>query len=394
MPITAQELLDQAAAETGLTDFGDDWFMGPLAAYVVDLQGEHLSEWGRAFLTRLVRKDLVRRLQIVDCLRRHPEIEDTPIPPILYITGHERSGTTLLHNLLSLHRDARFLSRWELMAPTPPPEPETFASDPRKAAVQASVDALRGSDLERMHWVNADEPEECVWGLMDCTGLLGMAIGLVMPRWNEWVGSHDFTPSLANYRRIIQILTWKNRVPEGGFLALKAPQMASYLPEFFKVFPDTQFISIHRDPYRVLQSFTTLIDVVDGPFLEDRAYLESLERAGQRSLQRMGRVFQSLEAFDREHPGRVIPVQYNELVASPAAALSALYRQTRHRVDGQLEERIESFLAAQRAGGRASPRGAMLDYGYTREQVEAYPPIAHYLGHYRVQLEAQRQTGA
>ena len=393
MPVTSRELLDQASEETGLEDFGGDWFTGPLAAYVRDLEAPHLSAWGRSFLTRLVRKDLVRRLQIIDCLKQHPEIEDTPIPPILYITGHERSGTTLLHNLLSQHRDARYLSRWELMAPTPPPDPASLATDARQAEVQASVDALRGSDLEYMHWVNADEPEECVWGLMDCTGLLGMAIGLIMPTWIEWINSHDMTPSLANYRRIIQILTWKNPVPEGGFLALKAPQMASYLPQFLRVFPDSQFVYIHRDPYRVLQSFTTLIDVVDGPFLEDRAYLAEQETHQQRCLHRMGQLFANLEAFESSHPDKVINVQYADLLSAPVDEMLRLFSQTRQRGDNNFSANIEAFLAAQRAGRRARPRADMLDYGYTREQVEACPPIARYLRRYGVVLEEQRQTG-
>ncbi len=394
MSLNLQRLLDQASEETGLVDFGDDWFMGPLAAYASDLDAPHLSAWGQAFLTRLVHKDLVRRLQIIDCLQQNPEIENTPIPPILYITGHERSGTTLLHNLLSRHRDARFLSRWELMAPAPPPDPATIADDPRRAAVQASIDALRGSDLEFMHWVEADDPEECAWGLMDCTGLLGMAVGLIMPTWMEWISSHDFTPSLVNYRKVIQILTWKNPVPQGSFLALKAPQMGSYLPEFLRVFPDTQFIYIHRDPFRVLQSFATLIDVVDGPFLEDRAYLARLERDEHRCMRRMGRRFEHLEAFEAVHPDRVLNVQYADLLTSPVETITRLFGHTRYRADRELPASIEAFLAAQRAGHRARPRGEMLDYGYTRALVEQYPPIAHYLQRYGVPVEEKRQTGA
>lgn len=394
MPPSVQDLLDQASIDTGLSDFGDDWFMGPLTAYVSSLHGSHLSEWGLAFLTRLVSKDLSRRLQIIDCLKQNPEIEDTAIPPIVYITGHERSGTTLLHNLLSLHGQARFLSRWELMAPTPPPERTTFATDPRKAAVQASVDAIRGSDLEHMHWVNADEPEECVWGLMDCTGLLGMAVGLILPPWMEWMDSHDFTPSLVNYRKIIQILTWKNPVPEGGFLALKAPQMASYLPNFLEVFPDTQFVYIHRDPYRVMRSFCTLIDVVDGPFLRDRAYLMEREKNDRRSLQRMGRLFDNLGAFEDRHPGRVINVQYADLLASPESEMSRVFARTRRGEDAGLDTRIAQFLQEQKAGSRAKPRSNMIDYGYSREQVENHPPIARYLQRYQVPVEEKRQTGA
>ena len=175
------QMLQAAREDAGLQDLGDEWFLGPLQAYARDLQLPHLSEWGRAFLARLAHKDLVRRLQVVDCLKKNPVIEETALPPIAYITGHERSGTTLLHNLLSLHEKARYLSRWELMMPTPPPQASTFGSDERQALVQKSVDALRGSDLEKMHWVNADEPDECPWGFIDCTGLLGMAPSLIMP---------------------------------------------------------------------------------------------------------------------------------------------------------------------------------------------------------------------
>ena len=125
MPPSAQDLLDKASKDTGLDDFGDNWFRGPLDAYVRGLDGPHLSDWGLAFLTRLIVKDLTRRLQIIDCLKQNPEIEETPIPPIVYITGHERSGTTLLHNLLSLHgqahRDAPFRTVEEIAQRYGPP---------------------------------------------------------------------------------------------------------------------------------------------------------------------------------------------------------------------------------------------------------------------------------
>ena len=106
-------------------------------------------------------------------LREHPEIASVPIPRIVYITGLERSGTTLLHNLFALHCYGRALLRWELMEPVPPPEVQTYATDARIGTVQASVDKLRGSTLEHMHWVNADEPEECVWGFIDAVSMLG-----------------------------------------------------------------------------------------------------------------------------------------------------------------------------------------------------------------------------
>lgn len=394
MTVSVHSLLEQAQRESGLSDFGDDWFMGPLTAYVSDLGRPHLSEWGRAFLTRLALKDLTRRLAIVDCLKRNPEIEETPIPPILYITGHERSGTTLLHNLLSLHEGARYLSRWELMMPTPPPEAATFATDPRHAEVKKSIDALRGSDLESMHWVEAEDPEECVWGFMDCTGLLGMAPGLIMPDWARWLACNDLSQTFINYRKIIQILTWKNPVPEGGFLVLKSPQMSSYLPSFSRVFPEARFLYIHRDPYRVLNSFYTLINIVDGPFLEDADYIAGLEREESHCLRRMGDYYANLEQFEDARPDAVCNVQYLGLLDDPAAAISSVFRQLAYPPDARLQTKVASFLERQKAGARVKPRQRLFDTGYSREDVEGDPRIAHYLQRYELAAETTRQTGA
>lgn len=102
-----QGILDSARAETGLDDFGDDWFLAPLAAWVTDLEQENLTDFGRKFLRKLAVRDVGRRLRVLATMSAHPEIADVSLPPILYVTGLERSGTTLLHNLLSTHQRGR-----------------------------------------------------------------------------------------------------------------------------------------------------------------------------------------------------------------------------------------------------------------------------------------------
>lgn len=69
---------DAAVAATGLADFGDDWFMGPLAAWAEDLGQSNLTEFGRKFLHSLAARDLARRLRVIQTLREHPEIASVP----------------------------------------------------------------------------------------------------------------------------------------------------------------------------------------------------------------------------------------------------------------------------------------------------------------------------
>ena len=52
-----------------------------------------------------------------------------------------------------------------------------------------------------MHWVNADEPEECVWGFIDAVSMLGQAAGMCMPQWRRFLAEEDLTPAYENYRR-------------------------------------------------------------------------------------------------------------------------------------------------------------------------------------------------
>src|SRR5262245_36165317 len=133
-------ILADAVETAGLDDFEDTWFLGPLAAYAADLVQSNLTAFGRKFLRSRAVHEVVRRLRVLETLRRHPEIAAVPVPPIVYITGLERSGTTLLHNLLALHRDARVLRRWELLEPVPPPETATYVTDSRIARVQGQAD--------------------------------------------------------------------------------------------------------------------------------------------------------------------------------------------------------------------------------------------------------------
>ena len=54
----------------------------------------------------------------------------------LFATGEPRSGTTLLHALLSVDPNARALRFWEVMYPSPPPG-LTGPDDPRRAQADA-----------------------------------------------------------------------------------------------------------------------------------------------------------------------------------------------------------------------------------------------------------------
>jgi hypothetical protein len=385
-------ILEDAATTAGLDDFGDDWFLGPLTAWAEDLGQPILNDFGRRFLRSLAVKDLARRLQVLDTLRRHPEIAEVRIPPVIHITGLERSGSTFLHNVLSCHRAARTLLRWELMQPVPPPEAASYAHDPRIATVQASIEKVRGTPLERMHWVNADEPSECAWGFIDAVSMLGQAPNLCMPQWQRFLIEEDPTPVYEHYRRVIQILLWKHPVPPDGFLVLKSPQIAAHIAAFAQVFPEAHFVITDRDPYRSLVSLTAMGHGIIEPFFVDNPITDDgiRHRVG---LAWITPKFPAIGEFSTAQPERITHVAYSDLVADPGATAYGIFASAGFPADDGLSEEIAAYLDAQRAGGRAAPPTQLPTMGYSEDDVRSEPAVAAYCERFAVHPEVERLTG-
>ena len=385
-------LLDAAIAETGLSDLGDDWFLGPLSAWAEDLEQANLSDRGRRFMKSLAVRDIARRLRVLETLRAHPEIDEVEIPRIVYITGLERSGTTILHNLMALHSSARAFLRWELMEPIPPPTAETHATDPRIAAVQASVEPLRGSLLEHMHWVEADDPEECAWGFIDAVSMLGQAAGFCMPTWNRFLAQTDLSRAFEHYRQVVQLLTWRNPVGPDGFLVLKSPQIGSQIAAFAKVFPEAHFVITDRDPFRALVSLATMGRSIVEPFCLENPF----ERRGPDDpdlLESIARKLSAIQAFSETRPNRISHVPYPELVNEPASLIDGLIESVGLPRDRRLGESIIRFLAAQRAGRRSRPPSNLDDRSYDHDEVLAEPRISAYCQRFGIAPERSRITG-
>jgi len=324
--------------------------------------------------------------------RRHPEIANVPIPPVLYITGLERSGSTLLHNLLARHRKARALLRWELMQPVPPPEAKSYAHDPRIAAVQASIEKVRGTPLERMHWVNAEEPSECVWGFIDAVSMLGQAPFVCMPAWRRFLLDEDPTPAYQHYRRVVQILLWKNPAPPGGCLVLKAPQIAAHIAASAWVFPEAHFVITDRDPYRCVVSVAAMGHGIIEPFCVDNPLNDDGVR-DRVALAWMAPKLSAIGEFQTARPGRVTHVAYPDLIADPAATAHAVFAAADLPTDEGLTKAIASYLEAQRAGGRVAPPAQLPRMGYTEDEVRSEPAVRDYCQRFDVQPETERLSG-
>lgn len=385
-------LVERARTSTGLEHLGSSHFREVLNAWCDDLASRRLSESGRAALARLAIRNLETRLRVEDTLRKHPEILDVPMPRIVRIAGFPRSGSTLLHQLMSLGHNRRALLRWELVAPVPPPEASSYRTDPRIEKVSGPLDSLRGSELARMHWVEATDPEECTWGFVDLTGLLGRGCVGAMPRWFELIydpgSSHRET--YVEYRRLIQLLLWRNRPGPDAVLVLKSPMDTDCLPDFLDVFPEAVPLLIHRDPFRTVTSGCRMQQIISQPYLAEGETLTDEESLAQ-VLTIQAREAATMVALAQHRPGDVTSVRYPDLMADPATVVADLGQRLGLPEGADVTRSlVQDFLDRQRAGARATPPSDLPTFGTKPEAIHGEPSMAAYMATFGVNEERNR----
>ena len=97
-----EEFMAAAQRRTGLSDFGHGHFRDGLKVLVESFDRQDSAHtFGRLFFREFCIRLLASRLQVEHDLVRYPAIHEVEIRRPLFITGLPRSGTTLLHRLLS-----------------------------------------------------------------------------------------------------------------------------------------------------------------------------------------------------------------------------------------------------------------------------------------------------
>lgn len=255
-------LMTQAAAATGLDDFGPTDFMerAEVLLHCLDTEAP-LSPMGRISAASLVTNLLTNRLLLADLLARHPEIHDLEITAPIIIAGLPRTGTTHLHNLISADPALRSLPYWESNQPVPFPNEAELANtpdDPRLARTEGGLEIMHVlmPDFRRMH-------EMTTWHVHEEIQLLAIDFSTMlfetmapMPTWCEYYKSHDQTPHYEYLRTVLRACQF---LRGGDRWILKSPQHLEQFGPLASTFPDATFLVTHRDPISVMVSMGTMV---------------------------------------------------------------------------------------------------------------------------------------
>lgn len=243
--------------------------------------------------------------------------------PPLFVLGHWRSGTTLLHELLVLDPRHAFPNTYQCFEPQHFLWTEWFVP----LMTQWSLPDKRPMDDMPAGWARPQEDEFALVNLGQPSPYLAWAFPNHGPVGDDYLDLQTLSESQREqwkqtWHRFIQKLALKNT----GRIVLKSPTHTARVKTILEVFPDAKFVHIVRDPLALFPStvrlWRSLSDVQGMQTLGDADWIEG------HVLDTFVRMYERFEQ-DREliPAGRLYDVRYESLVANPVEQMREVYRQ-------------------------------------------------------------------
>ncbi|MEN9556205.1 MAG: hypothetical protein RLZZ232_2491 [Planctomycetota bacterium] len=284
-------------------------------------------------------------------------------PPI-FILGHWRSGTTMLHNLITLNPQLTFLNLYQCLFPG------HFLLTEKLLAplTEPLLPKKRPMDNVEVSWKSAQEDEVALAVHSLLSPYIMPAFQGRMEVYERFLDPRDMTESeRSRWKDCLTTLIRKMALIKPGSVVMKSPTHTYRVPTLLEMFPNAKFIYIYRDPRAVYQSTIHLrkmmfADNTLGPLRPDtwseeaitlyeksiRLYHESRHLIPAGNLCEVK--FEDFEAAPREtlqqlHSTLGLPgwAEAEPLVTAEVSKFSG-YRKNSYRMDAATREMLESRL--------------------------------------------------
>lgn len=280
-------------------------------------------------------------LQVVFCGRkiRRTKIEQDPI----FVIGHWRSGTTLLHELLVRDERHTFPDTYACFAPNH----FLFSGWWMKPWLKVLLPTQRPIDNMPAGWDHPQEDEFALCNLGLPSPYLTITFPNHPPQCQEFLDFCNVSEAAASrwkqgFLWFLKCITAQN--PKR--IVLKSPPHTARIRVLLEMFPKAKFVHIVRNPYSIFPSTVNLwkrlyqdqgLQVPTYAGLEDHVY-ETFNRM--------------YEAFNRDRPllgpGQFCEVRYEELVANPIEQMRRVYDELGLDSFDSVRPGIEAYFAGQK----------------------------------------------
>lgn len=243
------------------------------------------------------------------------QIKDAPI----FIVGHWRSGTTLLHELLVLDERYTFPTTYECYAPN-----HFMISDWIVTKFKFLLPERRPMDSMVTGWHRPQEDEFALCNMGLPSPYLTMAFPNSPPRDANYLTLEGLSDEeLDRWKAGLKWFLTRVTLRKPKRIILKSPPHTGRIKTLIELFPDARFVHIVRDPYPLYGSTVKLWKTL--------YWFQGLQVPRHEGLEEY--VFSCFEQmynkFERDRPlidpARFFEVRYEDLIRDPIEQMRALY---------------------------------------------------------------------
>jgi len=269
-----------------------------------------------------VLSSIITPFSIKDKIKYNKNIKQTEITqPPLFITGHWRSGTTYIHNMLSLDTTFGFCSTFTATVPG------VFLGSEKifKPVLAGSITEKRPMDDVPMGTDLPQEEEYAIGAFIPYAYYNGWIFPKNMGFYNNFVCMENVSKDVIDewketYLYFLKKLTYYR---DGKRLILKNPAHTARIKQLLEMFPDAQFINIYRNPYHLYYSMMRFLRIVVPIYCLQKHDMQKLEEHMLDLYAQMYKKYFNERSLIPE--GNLIEIKYEDFIQNPLKNVKKIY---------------------------------------------------------------------
>ena len=266
--------------------------------------------------------NIIAPFRIKENIKFNKKIKQTEIKlPPLFIIGHWRSGTTYIHNMLSLDTTFGYCSTFTSTVPG------VFLGSEKifKPVLAGSITEKRPMDDVPMGTDLPQEEEYDIGAFIPYAYYNGWIFPKNMGFYNKFVCMDNVSKDVIDewketYLYFLKKLTYYR---DGKRLVLKNPAHTARIKHLLEIFPDAQFINIYRNPYHLYYSMMRFLRIVVPIYCIQKHDMQKLEGHMLDLYARMYKRYFEDRSLIPE--GNLVEIKYEDFIENPLKNVKKIY---------------------------------------------------------------------
>ena len=364
------QYIDEAKAQTGLTDFGDPWMLNHIQPLIDALnKTAKLGPEGIYGAEMMITNALSNRLRLIDLLKEHPEILDEDVEVAAVLSGLPRTGSTMLHRMLASAPELTAMRWYETQNYLPLPGEMPGDPSPRIAAAEGILAYMMEKipELMSIHPMSITQPDEEVIVLGQLFSSSMIESTYFVPDFAAFLDDQDPMPAYQDLITILKCLQWQDKSRGGKTWVLKTPGHLNSMATALKAFPNAKFITTHRDPVATVPSYCSMMHSL---YKMGSSEITN-EQIGTYWAPRLKRWLDQYMSARAGQDTRFMDIHYKRLLENPVAVGAAVLEFADIPMSQEIEAGMEGWIEANAREHRAPHKYSLEDFGLCKSGIES-----------------------